>query len=455
VTRVADRVVSTLTDRLDRKHTSRRSFLVKTAVVGSALAVNPLRYLLRPGTAYASVCGPAADCASGWTVFCCTINNKRNTCPPGTLAAGWWKADNSGFCGGKARYYVDCNAKCTTCGCGASGICGSNCHACKCGCASGTCDERRVCCNEFRYGQCHQEVACVGPVVCRVVSCVPPWQFDASCASSSATANATALHDAPCLHGKTAHLFAFGAAKSAGEPTKLLRAPVVGMDSTPTGKGYWMVASDGGVFAFGDAIYRGSMGGRHLNKPVVDLARTPTGKGYWLVATDGGIFSFGDAQYRGSTGGIRLNQPVVGMAATPTGKGYWLVATDGGVFAFGDALYRGSMGGRHLNKPIVGMAATPKGKGYWLVASDGGVFAFGDAKSHGSLGNVHLRSPITALAATPTGKGYWMLGEDGGVFSFGDAHFFGRLAADGSAHGVAAELTARPQGDGYWIETNA
>ena len=48
--------------------------------------------------------------------------------------------------------------------------------------------------------------------------------------------------------------------KSAGEPAKLLRAPVVGMDSTATGKGYWMVASDGGVFAFGDAIYRGSMG---------------------------------------------------------------------------------------------------------------------------------------------------------------------------------------------------
>ena len=129
MTRVADRVVTTLTERLDRKRTSRRSFLVKTAVVGSALAVNPWRYLLRPGTAYASLCGPAADCASGWTVFCCTINNKRNTCPPGTLAAGWWKADNSGFCGGKARYYVDCNAKCTKCGCGASGICGSRASA--------------------------------------------------------------------------------------------------------------------------------------------------------------------------------------------------------------------------------------------------------------------------------------------------------------------------------------
>src|SRR5438132_8514177 len=48
-----------------------------------------------------------------------------------------------------------------------------------------------------------------------------------------------------------------------------------------------------------------------------------TGPGYWLVASDGGIFSFGGARFAGSTGGLRLNSPVVGMAATPTGRGYW------------------------------------------------------------------------------------------------------------------------------------
>ncbi|HEX3842038.1 MAG TPA: fibronectin type III domain-containing protein [Acidimicrobiales bacterium] len=40
------------------------------------------------------------------------------------------------------------------------------------------------------------------------------------------------------------------------------------------------------------------------------------GKGYWLVASDGGIFSFGDAVFFGSTGGIHLNQPIVGMSVT-------------------------------------------------------------------------------------------------------------------------------------------
>ena len=65
--------------------------------------------------------------------------------------------------------------------------------------------------------------------------------------------------------------------------------------------------------------------------------RPPTAGGYWLVASDGGIFSFGDAQFYGSTGAIHLNQPIVGMAPTPDGRGYWLVASDGGIFAFGDA----------------------------------------------------------------------------------------------------------------------
>ena len=65
-------------------------------------------------------------------------------------------------------------------------------------------------------------------------------------------------------------------------------------------------------------------------------------EGYWLVASDGGIFTFGDAKFYGSTGDMRLNKPMVGMAATPTGKGYWLVATDGGIFCFGDATYSGN-----------------------------------------------------------------------------------------------------------------
>jgi hypothetical protein len=63
-----------------------------------------------------------------------------------------------------------------------------------------------------------------------------------------------------------------------------------------------------------------------------------------LVASDGGIFTFGDARFFGSTGAVRLNRPVVGMASTSTGQGYWLVASDGGIFTFGDAKFFGSTG---------------------------------------------------------------------------------------------------------------
>ena len=64
----------------------------------------------------------------------------------------------------------------------------------------------------------------------------------------------------------------------------------------------------------------------------------PASPGYWLVASDGGVFSYG-ATFYGSHGGSPLNAPIVGMASTPDGKGYWLVASDGGVFSYGDAVF--------------------------------------------------------------------------------------------------------------------
>jgi ribosomal protein L24E len=217
------------------------------------------------------------------------------------------------------------------------------------------------------------------------------------------------------------------------------------------GGGYWEVASDGGVFAFGTADYFGSTGAIRLNRPIVGMAPTPDGKGYWLVASDGGIFTFGDAGYFGSTGSIRLNQPIVGMAPTPDGKGYWLVAADGGIFTFGDAGYFGSTGSIRLNQPIVSMAATPDGKGYWLVASDGGIFTFGDAGYLGSTGSIRLNQPIVGMAATPDGKGYWLVAADGGIFTFGDAVYYGSAPGTGHSVGNVVALAAAPNGQGYWI----
>jgi hypothetical protein len=179
--------------------------------------------------------------------------------------------------------------------------------------------------------------------------------------------------------------------------------------------GYWLVASDGGIFTFG-VPYLGSTGGMSLNQPIVGMAADPATGGYWLVAADGGIFTF-DAPYLGSTGAMHLNRPIVGMAATPDGGGYWLVASDGGIFTFGDAPFYGSTGAIALNRPIVGMAADPATGGYWLVASDGGIFTF-NAPFFGSTGAIALNRPIVGMAADPATGGYWLVASDGGIFTF-------------------------------------
>jgi peptidoglycan hydrolase-like amidase len=185
--------------------------------------------------------------------------------------------------------------------------------------------------------------------------------------------------------------------------------------------GYWVNATDGGVFSFGNAQFHGSTGGMRLNQPVVGMAATRDAGGYWEVASDGGVFSFGDAHFMGSTGSIVLNKPMVGMAVTPDGGGYWLVASDGGIFAYGDAQFHGSTGSIVLNKPIIGMVPTHDGGGYWLIASDGGVFAFGDAGFFGSLGGAPPATALVGVAPTPDGGGYWVLGANGTVYPFGDA----------------------------------
>jgi hypothetical protein len=206
-------------------------------------------------------------------------------------------------------------------------------------------------------------------------------------------------------------------AKVAAAETPAAYSGGVLMAADPAG-GYWTTSWLGTVTSHNGAAVFGSpaASGLQLTKPIMGMASTPDGQGYWLVASDGGVFAYGDAQFYGSSGAIRLNQPVVGMAATPDGKGYWLVASDGGVFAYGDAQFYGSTGAIHLNKAILGMAPTPDGQGYWLVASDGGIFTYGDAAFYGSLGGG--TESVLGLVVSPPTAGYTLVTGNGGASTF-------------------------------------
>lgn len=174
---------------------SRRSALKRFATAGSAFMVAPLRYLLRPGTAFGAItcadCSSGSACCDGYTAFCCTINGGRNACPSYSYLAGWWKCTNytgAGACRREGvRYYMDCNVK-------PSSRCPNGCR-----CANDKCYNRKTCCNVFRYGQCNTHIAGVTPIACRVIKCVNPCELYDFCNCTYKQDNNTCGHEAPCL----------------------------------------------------------------------------------------------------------------------------------------------------------------------------------------------------------------------------------------------------------------
>jgi hypothetical protein len=96
------------------------------------------------------------------------------------------------------------------------------------------------------------------------------------------------------------------------------------------------------------------MGDVVLNQPVQSLVPSASNEGYWLVASDGGIFAFGDAPFLGSMGGTVLNRPVTGMVRY--GAGYLMVGEDGGIFSFSDLAFVGSLGNDPPPERIVSVA---------------------------------------------------------------------------------------------------
>jgi len=242
----------------------------------------------------------------------------------------------------------------------------------------------------------------------------------------------------------------FGNAPALGSPREAPSGFSSAVVATPSGEGYWVASTDGGVYTYGDAHYYGAPAEFGVSANIVDLASTPSGRGYWAVAIDGAVYAFGDAHYYGGANGIRHPGWVVSVVPTKSGRGYWLLSTDGGVFTYGDAQFLGSAQNLAPDVIVVDGARTASGNGYWLALSDGGVLSFGDAQFFGSATDVRS-SAITGIAADEENDGYWLVGTDGGVYTF-SKNFHGSTFGR-NEETMTVDIAARPNGDGYWVVT--
>ncbi len=92
---------------------------------------------------------------------------------------------------------------------------------------------------------------------------------------------------------------------------------IVGVVSSTTGQGYRLAGARGGIFAFGDASFEGSASGvLPAGRIAIGIAGTPSGRGYFIAATDEPVAA-------GASG-----PGVSGLQARLNALGYW-VPVDG------------------------------------------------------------------------------------------------------------------------------
>jgi len=218
--------------------------------------------------------------------------------------------------------------------------------------------------------------------------------FSGSLANNHLNAPIVGIANAPgpagyLMAGGDGGVFALGGAAFFGSlGGQVLPSPIAAIAATPTENGYWLIAQNGKIYPFGSVPSLPPLSlppGAHI----VGMASTNTGKGIWAVDQYGDVYAEGDALYKGGLGGVHINAPIVGIAAAAVGQGYVLVASDGGVFNYNMGFYGSVPGslkvGQHLVAPVVGIAVTHSGKGYWEVGADGGLFDYGDAPFLGSV----------------------------------------------------------------------
>ena len=260
------------------------------------------------------------------------------------------------------------------------------------------------------------------------------------------------------LVGSDGGIFSFGSAQFYGSMggDHTCSAPWSASCRRADRGGYWLDASDGGVFSFGDTQFYGSIPGlglhpagsglpNSLNAPIVGMVPSHDQGGYFMVASDGGVFAFGDAHFAGSCPGIGgCSGAAVAVMPDASGNGYWLVTADAATST--PSATRPTSGRPGPSpRPITSAVATPDGRrlldprrrraglrlrrrhrrwatsrpgppvgstrpraifatsdggGYWVSDALGKVFTFGDAPNDGDMSGTHLNGSIIAASGS-------------------------------------------------------
>ena len=256
--------------------------------------------------------------------------------------------------------------------------------------------------------------------------------------------------------------------------------------------GYFLLESDGDIYAFGAArprlrswdpnateddsrsvtfskILSSAVGGAG----VVAAATSDRG-GLWALLSDGRILNLGPAKRAPGVTAAVLTKQVAGRPEAPAalarvGNGdLWVFTTAGRVIPqFGRlpstvTRWMDVVLGRDLWGPIISAQPTIDGTGVYAIGSDGGVFTYNSsflgsvydaiAKVHRvPVGAIRPDQPIVGITVDPDGNGYWLVGADGGVFTF-DTPFRGSLPAIVPFEDLFAPVTEMvPFGNGYLL----
>jgi ribosomal protein L24E len=271
-----------------------------------------------------------------------------------------------------------------------------------------------------------------------------------------------------------------------------LNAPVRSMVPTPDGLGYWLVAGDGGIFAFtanmhtdtatsagSDAIIAAA---KARGVPVISAKQLLT----WLDARTSS--SFGNVAW--SNNGLTFNltagsgsnglqalvpmRSALGPLTNLTKNGAAVAYTVQTLKGIEYAAFAASGGAWRANyrddTPVVTTTTTAPTttsstvpsvvlgavarSGYWMVGTDGIVYPFGDAKDLGNPSALLGGVPAMDIEPTPSLNGYWVVDSAGRVFSYGDAVSRGNANRAALVSGeTITSLSRTKSGNGYWLFT--